>query len=256
MVTPKGDTQELMLVTVLSVAFNSEATIARTIESVLNQTYSNIEYIIVDGVSKDKTVEVAKSYAKAFEEREGRSLRIISEPDKGMYDALNKGVKMAHGEIIGSINTDDWYEPTAVEKMAALFMRDHYDVAWGDLRIIKRTGNLIKKARVGKALWTTVGFCHPSMFATKAVLTEFPYACESMYDDFDFITRVYLAKLKISWLNVIIANYTFGGMSNRKNLNEAWKRVKIRYHVYRKNRMSRLYWLHCFGIEMAKYVLG
>lgn len=104
-----------MLVTIISVAFNSEATIARTIESVLNQTYENIEYIIVDGASQDKTVEIAKSYQAAFDKRPGRTLTIISEPDKGMYDGLNKGAKLAHGELVGQINTDDWYEPDAVE---------------------------------------------------------------------------------------------------------------------------------------------
>ena len=82
-----------MLVTVLSVAYNSEATIARTIESVLNQTYDNIEYIIIDGASTDKTTEIACSYQKSFDEREGRSLLVISEPDQGMYDALNKGAR-------------------------------------------------------------------------------------------------------------------------------------------------------------------
>ena len=73
-----------MLVTIISVAFNSEKTIARTIESVLNQTYGNIEYIIVDGASSDNTVRVAQQYQSAFDEAEGRSLRIISEKDKGI----------------------------------------------------------------------------------------------------------------------------------------------------------------------------
>ena len=105
------------LVTIISVAYNSGKTIARTIESVLNQTYGNIEYIIVDGASKDDTVQVARQYQQAFDAQPGRSLTILSEPDKGMYDALNKGARMAHGVLVGQINTDDWYEPDAVETM-------------------------------------------------------------------------------------------------------------------------------------------
>ena len=106
-----------MLVTIITVAYNSEKTIAKTLESVLNQTYSDIEYIIVDGASSDGTVKVAKSFVDKFAEKEGRILKIISEPDKGMYDALNKGAGMASGEIVGQVNADDWYEPDAVEKM-------------------------------------------------------------------------------------------------------------------------------------------
>lgn len=246
----------MMLVTVLSVACNSDATIARTIESVLNQTYGNIEYIIVDGVSSDRTVEVAQSYIKAFEGRAGRSLRIISEPDGGMYDALNKGAKLAHGDIIGSINTDDWYEPEAVAKMATFYDKEHYDIAWGNLRIIKRTGNMIKKARAGKRIWTTAGFCHPSMFATREILMEYPYPCESLQDDFDMVTSVYLAKRKICTLNELIANFTFGGRSTRKSLKETWKRIKLKYYIYRKHGMSRCYWFYSVAMETAKYILG
>ena len=251
-----GVSQELMLVTVLSVSFNSETTIAHTIESVLNQTYGNIEYIIIDGASTDNTVEIVKSYMEVFKERHGRTLSIISEPDKDMYDALNKGIRLAHGSIVGNINTDDWYELDAVEKMAALFLRNPYDVAWGDLRIIQKSGDFIKNARVGKRLWTTSGWCHPSMFATREVLQKYPYACETMYDDFDFITRVHRAGRKILTLNEVIANFTFGGMSTQKSLKKAWNRVWIRYHIYRKNGMSRLYWFICIGIELMKYVLG
>lgn len=244
-----------MLITVITVAFNSEKTIAKTIESVFNQTYENIEYIIVDGASYDKTVEVAQSYEEQFNTKEGRTLRIISEPDNGMYDALNKGVCMATGEIIGSINADDWYEPDAVEIMAKKYVKDHYDAAWGSINIKKATGDMVKHAHVGK-IWTTTGWCHPAMFATKQVLTEFPYACETMYDDFEFITRVYRNGKKICTYDKVISNFSFGGMSTKKSLKDTWKRAKIKYGIYRKHGMSRLYWFHCVSMEMAKFVLG
>lgn len=245
----------MMRVTILTVAFNSEETIARTIESILSQTYENIEYIIVDGKSIDRTVEVAQTYKEQFEIEKGRVFRIISEPDRGMYDALNKGVRMATGEIIGSINADDWYEPNAVEMMVSNYEKDHYDVAWGSINVKKASGDMIKHAHIGK-MWTTTGWCHPAMFAKKEILTEFPYACESMYDDFDFITRVYKARKKICTYDVVISNFSFGGMSTKKCWKDTRKRINIKYRIYRKHGMSRLYWFHCVGMEMAKYILG
>ena len=244
-----------MLVTIITVAYNSEKTIAKTLESVLNQTYSDIEYIIVDGASSDGTVKVAKSFVDKFAEKEGRILKIISEPDKGMYDALNKGAGMASGEIVGQVNADDWYEPDAVEKMVKFYKKENYDVAWGNLKVHKPSGEMIKYAKIGK-LWTTSGWCHPAMFSKKSVLLEFPYALENMYDDFDFATRVYLAKKKICTLNEVISNFNFGGMSTKKNFKETMKRVGLSYGIYKKHGMSRFYWFHRFAMEMAKYILG
>ena len=102
-------------VTIITVAYNCAETIATAIESVLNQTYQNIEYLVIDGKSKDDTAEIARKYVPQFVEK-GMSMKVVSEPDNGMYDALNKGISMASGELIGNINADDWYEPIAVEK--------------------------------------------------------------------------------------------------------------------------------------------
>ena len=109
-----------LLVSIITVSFNGEDTIARTIESVLGQTYQNIEYILIDGASTDRTVEIAESFRPRFEEK-NMPFTVISEPDKGMYDALNKGTRAAHGELVGQINSDDWYEPDAVETMVNLY---------------------------------------------------------------------------------------------------------------------------------------
>lgn len=247
----------MMLVTVISVAFNSEKTISRTIDSVLNQTYENIEYIIVDGASTDRTVEVAKQYQAAFSEHPGKTLTIISEPDKGMYDGLNKGARLAHGELIGQINTDDWYEPDAVETMVRLYQKEHYDAAWGSIRIKKASGDMIKHAKITR-LWTTSHWCHPGMFSRRETLLNFPYALETMYDDFDYITAVHQAGKKIVTIDKIVSNFTFGegGQSTKKSLSEVKRRVDITYGIYRKYGMSRLYWFHRWMFELAKYILG
>ncbi len=246
-----------MLVTILTASFNAEATIARTIESVLKQTYPEIEYIIIDGASQDKTVDIAKSYQKLFDKTEGRSLKIISEPDNGMYDALNKGARAAHGEIVGQINADDWYELDAVETMAELYAKEHYDVAWGSICIWKKSWNMIKHARIGK-IWTTSGWCHPGMFSRREILLEFPYALETMYDDFDYITAVHHAKRKIVTIDKVVSHFTFGngGQSTRKSLKEVKRRVDLTYSIYRKYGMSRAYWLYRWFYEMIKYLVG
>lgn len=244
----------MIKVTITTVTYNSAATVSKAIESVLAQTYSNIEYIIIDGASKDDTVAVAERYIPLFEQA-GKRLTVISEPDNGMYDALNKGVRLASGELIGNINSDDWYEPDAVEKMVALYEREHYDLAWADINIIKRTGNMVKRAHIGK-LWTTAGFSHPSMFATKETLLEFPYAIGYMDADFDMVTRAHKAGKKISLLNETVANYVFGGMSTKKSIKKSCKRVAMKYATYRRNGYSPLYWFYCVAMETAKYILG
>ena len=105
-----------MKVSIITICFNSEAVIRKTIESVLNQTYTDIEYIIIDGASKDKTVEIAESYRLSLEGK-GITFNVYSEPDKGIYDAMNKGINKATGELVGLINSGDWYEPSMIPRL-------------------------------------------------------------------------------------------------------------------------------------------
>lgn len=99
-----------MKISIVTATFNSEATIADTINSVLSQDYKDIEYIIVDGGSTDGTMEIVKSKIQEF----GNRLKYISEKDKGIYDAMNKGIRMASGEIVGILNSDDYYTSSDV----------------------------------------------------------------------------------------------------------------------------------------------
>ena len=99
-----------MKFSIITICYNSEKTIERTIKSVLAQTYKNYEYIIVDGASKDGTLEIVKRFELQFDGR----LKWKSEPDKGIYDAMNKGINMATGDVIGIVNSDDWLEADAM----------------------------------------------------------------------------------------------------------------------------------------------
>ena len=244
-----------MLVSVITVAYNSAATIPLTIEAVLRQTYPSIEYIIVDGASTDKTVEIAQSYQGKFAATGGKTLRIVSEPDKGMYDALNKGARLATGELVGQINADDWYNDDAVETMARHYQQDRYDVGWGSILIHKPSGDMIKRAHIGH-WWSTTGFCHPAMFTKHEILLANPYACQNMYDDWDFITKMYVSGKKLRAYADVISNYNFGGMSTQKSWSQVKKRIAMKYDVYRKYGLSRWHFPECVAIESAKYLLG
>lgn len=104
-------------VSIITACYNSEKTIERTLKSVLAQTYSNYEYIIIDGMSTDDTLKIIDAYRNAF----GSKLKVVSERDSGIYNAMNKGIKMASGELVGIINSDDWYEPDALQTIVYSF---------------------------------------------------------------------------------------------------------------------------------------
>ena len=243
------------LVTIITATYNSEKTLSQTIESVLSQTYSKIEYIIIDGLSLDRTVEIARSYEKDFLKR-GFIYRVISEKDNGMYDAINKGISLAHGEIIGNINSDDWYEKNAVEKTVDFFLRTDCDFMYADLRMVRKNGkSYTKHSRMGKIV-TSRNWNHPTQFVKSSVYEQEKYKCESIHDDFDLLLRVKAKNYKIGIMNEVTANFRMDGMSHERSLQKAIQRGKARYHIYRNNYYSRLYWLECFLVEMGKYVFG
>lgn len=244
------------LVSVTTVTFNSEKTIARTIESVLNQTYKNIEYLIIDGKSKDNTVQIAEQYKDAFIQK-GYIYKIISEPDKGMYDAINKGIRMASGTIIGNINSDDWYEPNAIARAVDVYNQSKYDFFYADLRMIfpdDRT--MIKPAKKMSKIITSRKWNHPTQFATKEFYLNEPYKCENMHDDLDVMIRAYKKGYQVEVLNEVLANFTMDGMSHKRDIKATIARGKWKYGIYRNNGCSRLYFIECFLTEFVKLVLG
>ncbi|WP_408070387.1 glycosyltransferase family 2 protein [Butyrivibrio sp. JL13D10] len=241
---------EDILVSIITPVFNGEKTIAKAIESVLNQTYENIEYIVVDGASNDNTLEVIEAYQDRF--MNGKKIKIISEPDSGMYEALNKGIHIAQGLLIGNINADDWYEPTAVEEMVDLYKRKRYGIAWASIMIHGKNRIYIKRAKIDK-IWTTAHFCHPTMFALKEVLIDYPYLEKNLDDDFDMILRANKGGIRMCVSNKILAHYTLGGMSTERSIKNMLYRVSMKRNTYARNGYSRLYWIYCLSVEIIKY---
>lgn len=242
-----------LLVSIITVCRNSESTIKDTIESVLNQTYSNREYIIVDGKSTDKTLDIIKKYEEIFQ-AEGIAYRYISENDAGIYDAMNKGIAMARGELIGIINSDDWYEPQAVSVAADYYTKEKYDLFYADIRIVDKKGSFIKKAKDSR--WITSRYWnHPTTFIPKQWYDKYQYRNENIHDDWDLILRLRKDICKVCVVNEVLANFRRNGVSHEKSIKKALKRARIKYRIYRENGYSRLYAIECYGMEMAKLVL-
>lgn len=245
-----------MKISIITVAYNSENCIARTIESVLAQTYDNIEYWIIDGKSSDRTVEIAESYRTAFAAK-GISYTIISEPDNGIYDAMNKGIRLATGDVIGLLNSDDTYEPQALQTVVETFDRTNCELMYADIRIHKPDGSsFIKKARLRK-FETSRDWNHPTTFVRAEVYKANPFRNLGIHDDYGFFLQMKRQGRRIVTVDKVLANFKMGGASNKKSLKAAIKRIRDRYqYCYRINSYSRWYLIECVAIEAAKMILG
>ncbi len=245
-----------MKVSVITVAYNSENCIGRSIESVLAQTAQVAEYWIIDGKSSDKTVEIAEGYRKALEEK-GVEYHVVSEPDKGIYDAMNKGIRLAGGDIIGILNTDDTYEPETIETVVNTFEEQKCDLMFADIRIWKQDGSsFIKKAKMG-SFETSRHWNHPTTFVKAGLYKEFPFRNLGIHDDYGFYLQMKKQGRRIVIVDKVLANFRMGGASNKKSFKAAKKRIRDRYqYCYRINGYSRWYLVECVLIEAVKMVLG
>lgn len=243
-------------VSIITVTYNSEETLGMTMESVLQQTFSEIEYLIIDGASDDGTVRLAESYRERMEKK-GIRLRVVSEKDDGIYDAMNKGIRLATGGIIGILNSDDWYEPEAVETVAEEFAKGDCDLLFSDIRLHKADGgSFIKKARL-RRFQTSRDWNHPTMFVRAEVYKSHPFRNKGIHDDYGCYLQMVKEGYRIRILKQVLANFRMGGISNRKSLKEAAQRIRDRYRwCYRANGYSRWYLAECVAVEAAKMILG
>ncbi len=249
-----------MKLTIVTIAYNSEQEIGRTIESVLAQKQGDVpcslEYLIIDGASSDGTVAVAQGYIPAMEAA-GIDYRISSEPDRGIYDAMNKGIRRATGDIIGILNSGDWYEPVAAAAAAAAFAGTGCDLMYADIRMHRTNGTTyVKKARQ-RRFQTSRDWNHPTTFVRAQLYKQYPFRCLGIHDDYGFFLQMRRQGRRIVTVDRVLANFSMGGASNRKDIGAARKRIMDRYrYCYRINGYSRLYMIECVAIEAAKMILG
>ena len=210
-----------MRFSVITIAYNSGKTIERTIKSVLAQTYDDYEYIIVDGGSQDDTLSIVRRYEPLFEGR----LKWKSEPDKGIYDAMNKGIERSTGEVIGIVNSDDWLEPAALRIVADCYEDQDPTCSsvccgWMNFHYSDGTAQVLKtdKEQLAQKAKTCEmgGVRHPATFVPKNV-----YEAHGVFDtnlkilaDTDLIVRYYKTGVKFIFPNKVVTNMSDGGVSN------------------------------------------
>ena len=245
-----------MTVSIITIAFNSESCIGATIESVLAQLEAPAEYWIIDGKSSDGTVEKAETYRDAFAQK-GISYHVISEPDGGIYDAMNKGIRLAEGELIGILNSGDTYQPEAVKTAVETFQSQKCDLMFADIRIHRiGGGSFVKKARLRK-FQTSRDWNHPTTFVRARLYKENPFRDMGIHDDYGFYLQMVRQGRKIVTVDQVLADFYLGGASSRKSLKEAARRIRDRYlYCYRINGYSRWYFVECVGIEAFKFLFG
>ena len=229
-----------MKISIITPSFNSEKTIEDAIKSIIGQTYKDIEYIIIDGGSKDKTLEIINKY-------QDKVSKVVSEKDRGLYDAINKGIKLATGEIIGNLNSDDVYENNRVlELVTETFEKTKCDVCWGDLVYVKKD-NLNKITRVWKSSEFKTGKFktgwhppHPTFFVKREIYEKFGVFRENfkIAADYELMLRL-LEKhqVKSSYIPQTLVRMREGGKSNWKSILNV---LKANLECYRSFKINQL----------------
>ncbi len=242
-------------ISVITVTFNSASTLERTMQSVLDQTVAPAQYIIVDGLSQDDTVDIAKGFSERFKER-GTELIIKSEADHGMYDAMNKGIAMASGDVIGIINSDDIYESEAIKTVADAYAKTGFDLFYADVRMLLPDGRSFVKHSRDRAYATSRDWNHPTTFIAKKMYDLYTYRNESIHDDYDLILRLKKAGAKVCVVNKVLADFSMNGVSHKRSIRSALTSIRDKYAIYRQNGYSRFYIFECIMVEAGKLIIG
>jgi len=241
-------------ISIITVCYNSSKTILYTIKSVNDQSYKNIEHVFVDGLSIDNTLELIKLNSK-------RNTKIISEKDNSLYDAMNKGIKIASGDIIAILNSDDIFASNDIISKVMNFINEtKSDIVYGNINYVNKNGNIVR-------VWNSSSFKrgsfasgwhppHPSLFLKKSV-----YECCGLFDlnlkiasDFEFMLRIFENyDFKIEFLDMFFVNMKTGGKSNSiigifKGMNE----IKL---AFKKNKIKpdKLYFLKRYLTKLMEY---
>ncbi|MGB0402642.1 MAG: glycosyltransferase family 2 protein [Salibacteraceae bacterium] len=237
-----------MKVSIITVCFNAQDTIEETIQSVVSQTYGDVEYLIVDGGSNDSTVEIAQKYLN-----EGVS-KVFSEKDEGIYDGMNKGINLATGDLIGILNADDFYsDDKVISDVVKKITRDNAQSIYADLDYVDpvETNNVKRKWRSGNYKRSNFlrGWMppHPTFFIRKSCYTKFGLFLTSMKSaaDYELMLRMlYKNKISTTYLPRTIIKMRVGGVSNNS--------IKNRINA---NKEDRKAW-EINGIKPKWYTLG
>ncbi len=219
-----------MKFSIITVSYNSALTIEDTIISVLAQNYDDLEYIIIDGGSKDGTIDIVNKYKDKIS-------KIVCEPDKGIYDAMNKGLKMATGDVVGILNSDDFYKNTAVLKeVSEAFKNSDADICYGDIEYIDRE-NIKKVVRFWKAgeykkekLNSGWIMPHPALFVKKEIYNKYGLfnLDFKIAADYELMLRFLLKEVRVKYIKKTLVSMREGGFSGQsyKQRKKGWEELK------------------------------
>jgi glycosyltransferase involved in cell wall biosynthesis len=222
-------------ISIITVSFNAQASISRCIESVIGQTFKNYEYIIIDGASTDNTVEIVKKYATNISV-------LVSEPDKGIYDAINKGIMLAKGDVIGVLNSDDYFADTNVLNLIAdAFIKKNAEIVYADLDYVNPDGGIIRKWRsgeyeAGKFNWGWMP-PHPTFYCKRNLFEKYGfYSLEyGTAADYELMLRfIHRYKIDPFYIKKVMVKMKIGGASN-KNFGNRVKGLLFDFKAMRRN---------------------
>ncbi|MDE6581356.1 MAG: glycosyltransferase [Duncaniella sp.] len=227
-----------MTVSIITATFNSGKTVKDTFDSILAQTYDDIEYIVVDGASTDNTMDIVRMYEPKFKGK----MKWISEPDEGIYHAMNKGIAMATGDIVGILNSDDFYSSNDILATVVREIAD-VDAVYGDIHYVQ-PNNLNKTVRVYSSKsfrrWMMrYGFmpAHPSFYCWRRVYDDFGLFDPSFHvaSDFEFLLRaIFIHDISTRYLHKDFVTMRKGGAST-SGFNSHKRILKDHLRAYKKN---------------------
>ena len=238
-----------MKVSIITITYNSAETVEDTIRSVASQSYSNVEYVMVDGLSKDSTLDIAKKYSAHIS-------KLISEKDKGIYDAMNKGVALATGDVVGILNSDDFYaDENVIKDIVEVFEKTGADAVYADLIYVHRDDTTKTVRRWEAGAYRTGQFLkgwmppHPTFFVKKSIYDKWGSYNLSLRSaaDYELMLRfIHKHHISVAYLPRVITHMRTGGQSNvtlrnriKANMEDraAWKMNGLKpglFTLYRK----------------------
>jgi glycosyltransferase involved in cell wall biosynthesis len=231
-----------MKISIITVTYNSEKTISETLNSLIKQTYNDIEFILIDGNSTDKTINIVNSFnPKVFN-------KILIEPDNGMYDALNKGIKLSTGEIVGILNSDDVFSENTIISIIANQFKDNpnLDAIIGDVAFVENNKTI---RYISPKRWTIKSFYfgnmppHPSFYCKKDLFEKHGYykINYKIAGDFELLLRFILVKkITFKYLPIKMVNMKTGGLST-SGLKSTLKINKEILHSFKENELKTNY---------------
>lgn len=221
-------------ISIITVCFNAEHEIEQTLTSVLNQTYDDFEYIIIDGKSLDGTTDIIKRYQSTFSKK-GISVFFISEKDNGIYNAMNKGISKTNGEWFLFLNSGDYLcDNNVLEKISNVLNNADYDIVYGDAILKSNSMYKYDKSKPLYEIKEHMVFSHQSTFIHNLVMKKFMY--DEQYRiaaDYNFFIKLYLADYRFHSVDFPIAVFSLGGVSTNLSYNK--KREMEDIEIYYRN---------------------